>query len=202
MNNKVIFLDWYGTLSDSKFWDHLSEDENRQIEKSLFGDLKHLLTPWMKGQFSTEDIISMLSVNTKLNTEYLLKEFIFSCQNMKISESVFQLIKDLRDSGHKIYIATDNMDSFSRWTVPSLNLNTHFDGILNSFNLRSLKREFDKEGNSLFFEKFINENNFHPEDCILIDDSEDKDNLIQKYGLTYHKIDDSSELENILTNLL
>ncbi len=94
----VIFIDWNGTLSDSKFWGHLQgSPQYNLIENSLFKHLKHLIGPWMRGNFSTEEIIEKISENTKLNQEFLLGEFIISCQNMIVPKSIFQQVKELRE---------------------------------------------------------------------------------------------------------
>lgn len=202
MDKKIIFIDWYGTLSDSKFWDHLDSHSFELIGNSLFGSLKQLITPWMKGDLTSEEVVSRLSDDTNLSPEYLLKEFIVSCKHMVVPGSTLQLIKELREKDFKVYVATDNVDSFTRWTVPSLNLNNHFDGILNSSNIKSLKRDFGESGCSLFFHKFLTENDLEPDECILIDDSEDLNDQVKKFGIKYLKIDKSTELNNILKKLL
>lgn len=53
MNNyKVVFLDWNGTLSKSKFWGHLQSSNKKEdrilfnkIDDALFGQLRELLKP-------------------------------------------------------------------------------------------------------------------------------------------------------------
>lgn len=202
MDKKVIFIDWYGTLSDSKFWDHLDSPSFELIGNSLFGNLKHLINPWMRGEYTAEDVIHQVSLASNLDQKYLLREFIYSCTNMVVPRSALQLIKELRQKGTRVFIATDNMDSFSRWTTPSLSLNIHFDGILNSSDIKSLKRDFGESGCSLFFHKFLTENHLQPSDCILIDDNEDVDDQIKKYGIKYLKIDKSANLSLTLQKLL
>ncbi len=93
------------------------------------------------------------------------------------------------------------MDSFTRWTATSLSLDNHFDGVLNSYDIKALKEDFSENGKSLFFSQFLAKNNFDPQECILIDDSNDVDNRINIFGIQYLKIEKSSELEEILNKL-
>lgn len=206
---KVVFLDWNGTISDSKFWGHLDNashplnDFYQRTQASLFGDNKHLLLPWMKGEFSSEQVLSQVSEITGLNYDILYSEFVTSCQGMSFGISNLEsLVKKIQNTGTKVVIATDNMDSFSRWTIPALQLHTLFDDILDSFLLKAMKRDFDDRGNSLFFGDFLCKNHIAPNECILIDDSEDRENRLANFGIDYRRIDSSNELEFELLRLI
>lgn len=206
---KAIFIDWNGTLCNSKYWGHLEDNKHpdhyifEKIEASLFDSHKHLLEPWMRGNYSTEEIIDIIAGYTEVTKDQLMTHFVRGCKEMKIiSLKITELIKNLRKNGRRIIIATDNTDSFNRWVVPTLGLQKSFDGILNSYDLRALKNDFNGKGESLFFGQHLKSNNLAPKDCILIDNSEDKYNLIQNYGIQYVRIKGTSELENALANLL
>lgn len=209
---KAIFIDWNGTLSPSKFWghlEHLNHPDNAlftKIESSLFGNLSPLLKPWMKGELTSEIVIQKIAEDSKLPYDRVLEEFIISCQKMQfVSDNVLNLIKVIRDKNVKVVIATDNMDSFSRWTVPALLLNTHFDDILDSHTLKAMKGDMDDSGKSLFFDDFITRNGILPGESVLIDDSEDKEGRIGNIGIEYRKIEPVvglvPELEQIITLL-
>ncbi len=187
MKYKVVFLDWYGTLSTSKFWGHLERSIHDKIETSLFGNLK-IADSWMRGEFLTENVIEKLAEDTKLGYEMLLTEFVKSCESMKfISDDTDKLVLKLRKKGVKVFIATDNMDSFTRWTVPAMKLDKIFDGVLNSHNLKALKKDFKAE-KSLFFEKFLKDNKIKPGESIIIDDAEDRERKIERSGIVYKRI--------------
>lgn len=209
MNSKVkiIFVDWNGTLSTSKFFGHLdkeSPDLYTKIQHALFqgGKLEHLLDPWMVGDFNAEFVIKHLAKYINVSSEHLFQEFTKSCQNMFIYPEVLKMINKIRNKNVKVAIATDNMDSFNRWTVPALKLADHFDGILNSYDLKAKKKDFDKNGESLFFGKFLRENDLKPEETVIIDDSEDKDSKLSKYGIGYIKINFGEGLIDELTPFL
>jgi FMN phosphatase YigB (HAD superfamily) len=80
------------------------------------------------------------------------------------------------------------MDAFSRWTAPALNLNTLFDGILNSCELGAMKNDLESDGRSLFFNRYLTENDLRPSQCLLIDDSTDTAPAMQAIGLTYRQV--------------
>ncbi len=207
---KTIFIDWNGTLSSSKFWWHLEKSKNKEdriffekVEKSLFGNLRELLKPWMLGELKSEDVISRVAKNSTLNYDKIFKEFVNSSQSMElISKDLLKIISKLRNKGAKVVIATDNMDSFTRWTYPGLKLFNHFDGFLNSHDLGAMKGHKDKNGKSLFFNEYLVSTGLKPKDSVLIDDSEDKDKIISSFGIDYLRIEPGISLASTLKGLL
>lgn len=200
---KVVFLDWYGTLSTSKFWGHLDSETTNRIDTSLFGKLKPMIDPWMRGVYTSEDIVRGLSSDTGLSYQMLLDEFIKSCENMQfVSADIKDLVQKIRNKETKVVIATDNMDSFTRWTVPALRLKNVFDSVLNSYDLKAVKRDFDKTGRSLFFASFLEGNGLKHRESIIIDDGVDKDGKIQKAGIVYRQIKHGEGLSEELATLI
>lgn len=203
---KAVFIDWNGTLSSSKFFEDLENSQPEVysgIQETLFGgELTHLLNPWMMGEIETEEVIHQLGNQLGINQEELLDHFIRSCRNMIIVNSALDLIHQIRQKGVQVVIATDNMDSFNRWTIPSLKLTEHFDAILNSATLNTRKKDINDDGVSLFFEEYLMLNGFKPEETVLIDDSEDKGGTLSAYGINYRKINFGEGLEEELKDIL
>src|SRR3989344_1051105 len=198
---KVIFLDWNGTLSSSKFWGHLEDPKHPKnhiflaIEKSLFGNFRHLISPWMRGEKTSEEMVKLISDDAGLNYDLAFKEFVKGCKKMKfVSNKVPKIVHEYRKHGIKMVIATDNMDSFSRWTVPALKLDKMFDDILDSSSLKKLKNDFEPDGSNFFFTNYLKKNGIKPDESIIIDDSDDKEGKIQKYGIDYLKIESHTGL--------
>jgi FMN phosphatase YigB (HAD superfamily) len=184
-NERIVFFDWDGTLSIGKFWNGIEENEYGLINSWLFGSNKEIVKAWMIGKYSAEDVCEKIAQGTDLDFEFIFTNLKISCQNMElISPGVLGLIDQVKQKNILVGIATDNMDTFTRFTVPSLNLNNHFDIILNSFDLKKSKRTAQK-----FFGKYLSEMDINPSECILIDDSEDKDGNLTKYGFRYVKIE-------------
>lgn len=206
---KTIFLDWNGTISSSKFWGHLEKSNKKEdklkfkkIEDSLFGNHRDMLKPWMTGEIKSEDIISVIAKDTKINFKTLYNDFMYSCIKMEFcSNDLLKLVSNFRKNGVKVVIATDNMDSFSRWTYPSLGLYNYFDGFLNSHDIKAMKGHSDEKGRSLFFREYLESAGLKPGESALIDDSEDKDNIISSFGVNYIKIEPNVGLKPALLKL-
>lgn len=205
---KVIFIDWNKTLSFSLFWDHLKDLEEsnpmhlNNIQNSLFGKLDHLVKPWMRGEYTTEYIVQKLAEETGLDYEHLLKEFILSCQTMKIDPEVLSVIQQLRKKGIKVVIATDNMDALDRWTRSSLKLNENFDDILNSYSIKALKGDITEDGESAFFMNYLKEHKLKKNETVLLDDSQIKDEIAKKHGIDFIHITTENTLLKVLNTLL
>lgn len=207
--NKILFLDWNGTLSNSFFWEHmrLSKDPSvkslyERWDTCLFCKPKEYIQGWMRGEYSTESVLKELATETDTKYEVVLKEFITGCKAMKfVSEDIPVIVKDLQKAGYYVLIATNNMDCFTRWTVSSMKLHLLFDEILNSFYLKGLKHE-EIGGKSVFFENIFTKYDVIPKNCIFIDDSADKNGYIENLGIKYIQIKDSTEFLSVLESLL
>jgi len=207
---KAIFIDWDGTLSSSNFWSHLEKSEeqsDRGLFKlwsdTMFVNHKDKIIPWMKGVYTSEDLLSLVAKGTNTDFEAVLKEFIIGCERMEYSSpNIPDLIKNLRNETVIVTIATNNMDSFTRWTVPHMKLDTLFDEILNSYYLKAMKHDLDKNGQPLFFKDFFNKYNIEPNSCVFIDDGEDKMGVISNLGIDYRRVNASNTMEQELRNIL
>lgn len=157
----------------------------------------------MKAEITSEDISKQIADELKTDFETVFKEFVKGCELMEfVDPKVPDLIKRLRKKGIKVYIASNNMDSFDRWTIPAMKLNSLFDGIINSFAIKALKHDFDNDGRSLFFGSVLKSEGVSPHETILIDDSEDKENLLGNYGINYRRISPENTLVNELSLIL
>lgn len=206
---RILFIDWNNTLSKSKFWEHLESSSAsdlklfNKLEKSLFINNLHLLKPWMKGDLTTDEMMNIIAKDTKIDIDFVSNNFVKSCEQMVfVSKTIPDLIKKIRNKSIEVWIATDNMDSFNKWTIPAMKLTDIFDGVINSFYKKALKLDFDNYGKSLFFEDFLKSKNINPKDTILIDDSEDKNGILSSWGINYKRINNESTLENILNEIL
>ena len=162
----------------------------------------------MKGSVASEEMISALSEQLDLDYHLVWQEFILGCQSMRlVSEEIPPLISQIRARGVKVVIATNNTDSFSRWTVPSLKLHEVFDAILNSADVRGLKWDVDEKGHSLFFADFLQRQGLHPGESALIDDNASSmaRERTQRFGIEYRRIEPQRglvpELRGIIASL-
>lgn len=179
----TLFIDFDGTLCHDKFWSSLDPILLEKVQQILFSDDKTVVSDWMKGIYTSEDINKKLA--DKLGVEYnlLWDGFVKDCQNMKVGDVVLELLQRLR-STHTIVLITDNMDCFDRFTVPSLKLDEYFDTIINSFNERATKNENDGQ----LFREVINRLGLSPDNCVLMDNSELSCSVFKKLGGTSYLV--------------
>ncbi|MBI2103501.1 hypothetical protein HYT59_00685 [Candidatus Woesebacteria bacterium] len=205
--HKAIFLDWNRTLSNSLFWEQMADPKHKHnphhadIVKWLFIDNKSLINPWMRGDYSSEDISKMIGTSIGLSYEIILNELAESCRNMKfVSAEIPGLIKAIKRKGIKAIIATDNMDTFRKFTMDGMRLNEIFDDYLISCELGKLKGDFGEKGQLLFFEDFMKANKLVYEETILLDDCLDDAGTMDKAGLKIIQITSPEVLVNVLND--
>lgn len=205
---KVVFIDWSQTLSSSKFWGHLQVVTHpyhglfKKIQDSLFTENNWLLDHWMRGRLSSEEVIGLISTRTKIEKCLLFGEFVRSCRKMQFdTPDALGLVDQLRSGGVKVVIATDNMDSFRRWTIPALKLGDKFDEILDSFSLKAMKKDLGTSGESLFFGSYLRRLNLSYEQSVLIDDSKTTGDIVRRLGMKYLQVEKSLDLPAILMRI-
>jgi len=138
----ILFIDFDGTLCHDRFWKNLDARDLNKLQKFLFTKDSQLLKEWMRGRLSSERIVEICSKDLSIPYDYLWRIFVEECKTMKVPKESLDRISSLRLSFYTVLI-TDNMDSFSRFTAPSLNLNRYFDIIANSADSGILKLDND-----------------------------------------------------------
>lgn len=202
---KVIFFDWNKTLSVSLFWSHMNPysghkyaSYHKKLITALFVDNKNLINPWMRGEYDTKQIMDILSPLVGLSSKILEEELIISCKNQSYVDPVVpKLIGEVKNKGIKVVIATDNMDTFRNYTVPSMNLETLFDDLLISCELKTLKGDHD-EDSIPFFNQYLSKNDLTYKDVVLLDDCTDETGVYEKLGLKINQITSSKVLVSLL----
>jgi FMN phosphatase YigB (HAD superfamily) len=201
---KAIFIDWDGTLSNSLFWERWSKDPIYQskyasIQKVLFRDSQDLLYDWMRGFRSTAFVVSYVSDTANIPYDDLINELRYSCENMEfIDRAAIDMIQSVREKGTKVIIATDNMDAFRHWTMPSMQIDGLFDGVLISDTIGALKAEMYSDGTSLFFHHYLSQNNIKPHETVLIDNSLGN-KVVEKFGMNFLHVNPENTLTRHLT---
>ncbi len=191
---RTLFIDFDGTICHDRFWRSLQSDEIEQVENFLFSGQNSLVTDWMKGAYTAEEINKLVSDKTGLAYEYLWGIFVQDCKTMRVETKLLELINQLRGAFHVVLI-TGNMDCFNRFTIPSLQLDKYFDVIVNSFDEKQLKT--DDGGAS-----FIKHNKGRLHDAILIDDSAKTCATFQTLGGTAYLITHQDDTMQHLRHLL
>jgi FMN phosphatase YigB (HAD superfamily) len=209
MKYKTIFIDWHGTLSNSRFWDRWAKDIDKQhlhqqAQYALFEDAEGLLIlkDWMRGLRSVNNVISYLHEATGIPAAELEDELRYTSENMAfINHDVVDRIETLRSMGAKVLIASDNMDTFRLWTIPALGLEGLFDGILTSERRGALKSEVNEDGFSPFFSLYLRQNNIQPGEAVLIDDNQEL-KLVESLGIDFLHVNAVADLVHHLDDLI
>lgn len=190
-----VLIDWHGTLSHSLFWETWqtgTTGERRMaalLQDAMFGDNHHLLSPWMRGDLTSKYVVARAAVVAGIPFEIAMKGFVASCMSMRfVSDAVLPQIAILRSRGFCVGIAPDNMDSFTRWTVPALGLDRHVDVVLNSSVLGAMKGERRQDGYSPFFSDFRHARGFARGTTVILDDSQDIADIAEASGMVFRKI--------------
>lgn len=191
MNKKIIFIDWDGTLSSSKFWENLRNTDNNftKIVDDFFTFEKETVIDWMKGLLTSEHINKIISQRADIPEDELWQIFISDCQNMKVDPYAIALIQEIR-AKYPVILVTGNMDCFTRFTIPALKLNDKFDLIVNSADVGYLKTDHN---GSLFVDctkQFNIENMSH---SYLIEDSTKTCETFSKLGGNALQVSNLSE---------
>lgn len=192
---KVVFIDWYGTLSVTKFWYQFENPEHKfhaysaRLDAIMRSQSSQIIKPWMKGELSSEAAIRRIAKAANISYDFLYAEFVRSVSNMKLVPGALALVERIRSDGVAVAIATDNMDSFTRWTVPTLSLKQNFDYILNSSVIKALKADMSTEGENIFFSRFLRQHSLLPSQCILVDDSLTIGPIVESFGMQYRSVE-------------
>jgi FMN phosphatase YigB (HAD superfamily) len=200
MNVRVVFVDWANTLSTSLFWQQgpgcrLSAADSARVESYVFSHAE-LVRQWMLGTVTAEDVCTLAAGSLGLAAADLLADLELSCRRMEFDDPAsVDTLRAIREQGTKVVLATDNMDTFYRWTVPALHLRGIFDAILDSASLRALKGDL-VDGQSPFFGPWLSEQRIAPSEAVLVDDSPAASTAA--IGLATRVVEHPSKLASVL----
>jgi len=79
MEKQILFIDWHGTLSESKYWQNIFFNERSitsEIDKILFSENKDLIQQWMRGHHTAEEVNSYLSKELGIEESRLREQFL------------------------------------------------------------------------------------------------------------------------------
>lgn len=162
----ILFVDFDGTLCHDRFWRSLPEEQYKKVQVLLFEEEKSYAEEWMKGKRTAEEVNMFLAEKSRISFQVLWSVFVKDAETMRVSKEVLETIGSLRDKYTTVLI-TVNMDSFSRFTVPALKLDSYFDAISNSY----YEGKFKSDNGGEIFKEYLQKYLGPVESSILIDDS-------------------------------
>jgi len=191
---KNILIDFHNTICFDKFLRSIKEREYNLISELLFQKNTEMINDWMIGKYTSEDIGKFVSEQTGLDYKYIWNNFIEDCKTMYVDAEVINLIKQVRGNGYKVFLVTDNMDCFDRFTLPALKLDLVFDAIYNSYNYKCLK-------STGLFDEVKKVENIDFTQSIMIDDSKSVIDTFKSLGGACRTVTSINDVKEILSSI-
>lgn len=215
MRYKTIFIDWSGTLSDSKFWGRWADDTTNRdkydlIQKALFDSPEGqiVLHDWLLDLYSADNVLQYVSKATGIALQELKDELYYSAEHMTFTDpSCIETIQKLRKSGVKVVIASDNMDVFRLYTAMSLKLYDLFDDIITSDEKGAMKSQLDDTEDeneaqySPFFSPYLEDHELDEGESVLIDNSADLKSTVSALGIDFMHVSPTHTLAECLSEI-
>lgn len=191
-----LLIDFDGTLCFDYFWRSLATDSRKRVQKLLFQGYNSLVDDWMRGLKTAEDIAAHASESLDIEYEELWNCFETDCLTMHVEPDTLDHIRDMQ-SRFQTILVTDNMDSFDRFTLPSLRLNEYFNATVNSARWGVLKG--DKAGG--LFAEVIAQYGLDVKTTHLIDNSEKNCRIFEELGGQSHLVHKREDIDTVLESI-
>lgn len=190
---KVVFVDWFNTLSSSRFFEHWSAPDHPY--RGRFDSLQDwwfdaasqpFLDDWLTGSRVCEDFVGLMSDRLDLSRSVIEAELMEGFRHWSLLEpGTKPLLAALRDGGVKVVLATENVDACIRWAIPALGLDDSFDTVLSSHELGALKHQAEASGRSRFFGDYLEAEGVGAGESVLIDDSAHLRPAVESFGIGF-----------------
>lgn len=198
-----LFIDWHHTLSTDTFWfpwNNVAHPHHKLLEplqRILFVEKKELLNDWMRGLHSSESVCEILGEILTVDTSIIFEGLKESCKLITFAHNdIPKLLVAIRKKGIHTILATDNMDTFVRFTIHGLEAEKLFDGYLISSEIGHLKSDQDTQGSRPFFASYQHQ----LKNSAFIDDCAHKFIDLKENGLVLHQVRSTAETVDILKN--
>lgn len=144
MSYQTVLFDFDGVLCKGRFYEKTLLPNYSEvydwIQMNIFGN-KDLVRDWMRNRVNSAEVNELIAKNTGIENKLLNGLYEESVRRMELEERIIDLAKSLKSEGKKIGIVTDNMDVFTKITIPNHRLDKLFEVIVNSADYGLLKKE-------------------------------------------------------------
>ena len=192
----ILFCDFDGTLCHDLYWRSLSPTYHEALQELLFRNDTTMVNDWMSGKYTAEEVNEYVAEKIGIPYEELWKIFVDDCKSMRCTPGALEKLSLLR-TNYIVILMTVNMDSFTRFTSPSLQLEKYCDCISNSFHEGRMKT--DKNG-SLFVD-YAKKYEVALDTCVLIDDHKGVCKTFEALGGTAKLITKDKDIMHHLSTL-
>lgn len=193
-----LFIDWNGVLNHQRFWSGCPWKS--EINNYLFKKNRQVVLDWMRGKLSAYEVCMLISDHLFLDREEVYRSLVKSVLDFKIDDEILSLISVLKKYGHKIYIASDNINLFRDYVIKNLKLDDYFDGYCISCERKAIKGDV-VHGNEIFYTPFYKRNGINPKDIIIFDDG-NLENLCKYIGVKFYKVTKEKDLKSYLKEMV
>lgn len=180
----ILFVDFNGVISYQNFWNSIYSEDHKlfnlrnDINTFVFVENKNFVKDWMVGLHTAEEAHDLIKEKFDIDKDYLFEIFKKDAETIDVSEKILLKLQDLK-SKYKVVMITDNMDTFTRFTLPNNpEISRTFDGIFVSFHTGKLK----KTDEGKVFKNIVNLFDSKLEESILVDDSKSNCELFESIG--------------------
>jgi FMN phosphatase YigB (HAD superfamily) len=184
----VVFIDWFGTLSTTKFWDSIVHNDRHPLAErmrsslnQLFVEDKELVREWMRGNVDDKEILLHLHVTLpkRYRSDYLERKLLQDCRRSTVNSEMALLVAQLRQQAY-VVVASDNMNCFWEAQPAVLSGSVTVDELVVSSQVGALKAEDPRRFFSPSLEKF----GLSKTNAILIDDCPTTCRIFEDWGGT------------------
>ncbi len=182
MGPKAVLFDFSKVLSRGLFYGGLGKVDPERYERlqtEIFAPPATICDRWMRNELTRHDINRHLSGKLNLPEGVLNRYLLDSVQHLPLDQDLIGWAKELKEAGRPTAIVTDNMDTFSAYTVPALGLDKIFPVIVSSADHRILKKDQNGRLFQIAREK-LELPDFRA--ALLVDDSPKNCELFQRLG--------------------
>lgn len=181
-----VFVDWFGTLSTTRFWDDITGNDRHPLSaslrislESLFVGRRDFVRAWMRGDVSETEVIASLKLRlpSRYKDDYLCRALLRTCRSAEIDPDMASLIRLLRTQAF-VAVASDNMDCFVKATPAVLSGEIQIDELIVSSQIGVLKAE-DPD---VFFGPILERYSLDRGNAVLIDDSSETCDRFADWG--------------------
>lgn len=182
--SSLLLLDFNGVISYNRFWESFYDPTSVHFEISgkinqfLFLDNKELVQDWMRGLYTSEEIVMKLSNYLHFNYDILWKEFKKSATQIDISIPILNYLNILKKK-YFIVLISDNMDCFNRYTLPN---NPQMSEVFDSIYISCEKGKLKRDNGGELFKDIMNDYEVEFSDAYYIDDSPKNIDLFNQLG--------------------
>lgn len=192
-SHKCVIFDFAGTLCSEPYFKLLDQESRNAVGELVFGkNSEAWADPWMRGDICSRDVAEYLSRHLPYSAAEIVSVLSEACSRMTFNSAVYDYAVSLRQSGIKTALVTLNMDVFSAVVVPEHKLDKIFDIVVNSADIKTLKKD---ELWELSFERL---GGFRYTDSLLIDDATNWCETFQRRGGVAYQYEHESAFRNWL----